>query len=155
MGIMTYLNITDDIAAGKSHYMAGVDRAKNMMNLVNNNSTGFTLTAVDEPFNGTSRSEQEAAAYSFVKVLAKNTKNICITNTHALLVTTLENDVDASAVNYKVYVNYNNDGTFTCPFKLVPGITMQNVAAAILRKEGYGDVFCDEMQNTLNARAQA
>jgi DNA mismatch repair ATPase MutS len=149
-GIMTYLNITDDIAAGESHYMAGVNRAKKLMARVAANTTGFTLTAVDEAFNGTSKSEQEAAAYTLTKVLAYNPRNICITNTHAMSVPTLEGDPEASTVNYKVTVDYHDDETFTCPYLLEPGVTNQNVAVAILKREGFGDSFVNEMNRVLN-----
>ncbi|KKP35854.1 MAG: hypothetical protein UR26_C0002G0154 [candidate division TM6 bacterium GW2011_GWF2_32_72] len=146
--IITYLNITDDIAAGNSYFKAGVIRARDLIETVENNTDGFTLTAADEVFGGTNNAEGQAAAKSLIQTLGENNNNICITNTHFPLITDLQKETGLFT-NYKVSVEYDQNGNIAYPYKLENGISHQKIALKILREEGFGDVFLDRAQNTL------
>lgn len=93
MQIMTCLNIIDDIAAGNSHFKAGVLRAQELVNMPKNlKENEFCLTAVDEIFNDTTYDEGEAAAYSLIDTLGRHPNNLCLTATHFPIITTLEEE---------------------------------------------------------------
>ncbi|KKP24404.1 MAG: hypothetical protein SZ59_C0002G0250 [candidate division TM6 bacterium GW2011_GWF2_28_16] len=162
--IMTYLNITDDIAAGNSHFKAGVIRARELITTVQESqalgNNQFSLTAVDEVFNGTTPVEGQAAAYSMIKLLGNYNQNICLTATHFPAVTGLENTEHDKFVNYKVsvlettfadVVASQQNWEIKYPYILEPGISHQNVAFKILKQQGFGDLFLNEAQNTLQA----
>ncbi|MFT6765744.1 MAG: DNA mismatch repair protein MutS [Alteromonas naphthalenivorans] len=148
--IMTYLNITDDIAAGNSHFKAGVLRARELIETAKKqNYNQFSFTAVDEVFNGTTFKEGQAAAYSLIEHLGSYTNNICVTVTHFPKITRLEERTDHFS-NYKVTVQKNNSGRIMYPYKLEPGISHQAIALDILKQEGFDDTFLNKAQEILN-----
>jgi DNA mismatch repair protein MutS len=140
--IITYLNITDDIAAGKSHFKAGACRARELIKTVQSVSQDeYTLTAVDEVFNGTTFYEGQAAAYALIEQLSTFPNNICVTITHFPKVPCLQQDYPARFANYKVTVSFGPDGSMNYPYKLEPGVSHQNIALEILKIEGFNDTF--------------
>ena len=148
--VTTYLNITDDIASGKSHFKAGVLRAREVQKMFNDlKPHEFGLTAIDEVFNGTTHAEGQAAAYSLIKLLGKNPLGMCITNTHFKIIPSHEQSTD-NFLNYKVSVIDRPGEKIQYPFKLERGVSDQNVAFKILREEGLGDEFLDEAQHALD-----
>lgn len=149
--IITYLNITDDIAAGNSLFKAGALRARELIATINNLKAGeYALTAVDEVFNGTTYKEGQAAAYTFIKLLGANKKTICLTPTHFHLVSNLEKET-AFFANYKVSVIEKPGKKITYPYILERGISDQIITFKILQEEGFGDEFLAEAQAIVNA----
>lgn len=148
--IITYLNITDDIAAGNSHFQAGVFRARTLIETINAlPSNHYMLCAIDEIFNGTTFKEGQAAAYSFIKALGDNPRGICITNTHFPLIPTLE-EQEKTFLNYKVSVIEEKGQRIKYPFKLERGISQQVVTLKILQEEGFDDAFLLQAYGILN-----
>ncbi len=145
--ITTYLNITDDIAAGKSHFRAGAARAKDLVNRVER-VKGFSLTAVDEVFNGTTFEEGQAAAYMLIEKLGSYSHNICITVTHFPEVPQLA-EKTGLFTNYKVSVNYHSDGSLSRTYTLEPGVSEQKIALHILKEEGFDDTFLKKARDFL------
>ncbi len=140
--IITYLNITDDIAAGKSHFKAGACRARELIKTVQSvNENDYTLTAVDEVFNGTTFYEGQAAAYALIEQLSTFPKNVCVTITHFPRVPCLEQDYPTRFANHKVTVSFGPDGSMNYPYKLERGVSQQNIALEILKIEGFNDTF--------------
>ena len=148
--IITYLNISDDLAAGNSRFVAEAKRARNLLDVLNkvNNSDKFSIMAADELFNGTTYKEGQAAAYSLIKQLGSSKNNICIACTHFPKLTELE-ERTAHFANYKVAVNYDDEGKINYPYTLTRGTTDQIVTFDILKEEGFGDTFLTEAKNML------
>ncbi len=147
--ICTYLNITDDIAAGKSHFRAGAARARELISYVEETAPkGFSLTAVDEVFNGTTFEEGQAAAYFLIEKLGSYKHNMCITVTHFPAVPLLAAKTGTFA-NYKVSVSYKPDGSLARSYKLEPGISEQKIALHILKEEGFDATFLQKAQQFL------
>ena len=151
--IMTYLNITDDIAAGNSHFKAGVLRAQKIVEMAKGLKAGeFAFVAVDEVFNGTTYKEGQAAAYSLIEYLGKHPQILCATATHFPLISRLEAETSGALFkNYKVSVLYDDKGHIVYPFKLEEGISHQNVALDILKEEGFEGDFLKRAHEVLNA----
>lgn len=148
--IMTYLNITDDIAAGNSHFKAGVLRAKELIEVVEKQTgNNFSFTAVDEVFNGTSSEEGQAAAYSLIDQLGNYPNNICATITHFPKVTLLEQHTE-NFTNYRVTVKKDASGKIVYPYKLEKGISNQSIALDILKQEGFSATFLNKARKILN-----
>ena len=147
--IRTYLNITDDIAAGNSHFKAGVLRAQEILKTVSNLQPGtFGLMAVDEVFNGTTHAEGQAAAFGLIEEFGKNPRAMCITNTHFNIIPKLA--LTKRFENYKVIVHELADGKLEYPFTLEPGVSDQVITLKILRNEGFGDGFLKRAQEVLD-----
>ena len=149
--IITYLNITDDIAAGNSHFKAGVLRARDVMDISEKlEENEFCLIGIDEVFNGTTHKEGQAAAYGLIKQLGSNRRNMCITNTHFELIPTLE-VTTGQFVNYKVSVIESSNAKIQYPFKLEQGVSNQIITLKILKEEGFSDMFLEEAQRVLDS----
>jgi DNA mismatch repair protein MutS len=89
--INTYINITDDIAAGKSLFMAEVDRAQKHINLLAGlQKDEFSFSIFDEPFSGTNPTEGAAAEYSVLEAIADYANTLNIVATHYPIVMLLE-----------------------------------------------------------------
>lgn len=147
--IITYLNITDDIAAGNSHFKAGVLRAKELIKTAEKQTgNDFSFTAVDEVFNGTSHEEGQAAAYSLIEQLGNYRNNMCVTITHFPKVSLLENRTN-NFTNYRVTVQKDSQGRISYPYRLEKGIINQSIAIDILKQEGFGDTFLKKAQQIL------
>jgi DNA mismatch repair protein MutS len=148
--ITTYLNITDDIAAGNSLFKAGVLRARELLERVDVvKGKGFALTAVDEVFNGTTCQEGQAAAYTLLKTLGDKPFGICVTATHFPFITHLERE-SGTFTNYKVSVAMNEKQNIQYPYKLEKGISDQVITFKILQEEGFSDNFLSEAQHILD-----
>ena len=150
--IMTYLNITDDIAVGNSHFKAGVLRASEIVAMTKKLQPGqYAFVALDEVFNGTTYKEGQAAAYSLIDYLGNHPQLLTVTATHFPAITDLEEKNKHLFKNFKVEVAYDNNGAMKYPFKLEPGISRQCIALDILRKEGYGEDFLVRAQEMIGA----
>lgn len=146
--IATYLNITDDLAAGKSLFKAQVSRAKELTHHVAKMPHGqYSFLAIDEMFNGTDVRVGQALSYSVIKELGKQSGNITILATHFPLLTELEAQGNFS--NYRVTAKIDDAGNVVYPFLLEPGISGQSVALDIVRQEGFSQEILDEAQSML------
>ncbi len=140
--INTSIDIADDIAAGKSLFMAEVDRAQNHINLLDGlQQDEFSFSIFDEPFSGTNPIEGAAAEYSVLEAMADYPNTLNIVATHYPIVMLLEKNVpEKGFVNYKVYITYQGQGAekrLNYTYKVVPGKSNQAIAIDILEEQGY------------------
>ena len=92
---------------------------------------------MDEIFNGTNPREGEAAAASIAYYLNHFPQSMCLIATHFPRLTLLPKLTNNRFKNYKVYVNFLQDGSFSYPYQFVPGVADQNIAIKILESEGF------------------
>lgn len=138
--INTYIDIADDIAAGKSLFMAEVDRAQKHINLLRSlKEHEFSFTISDEPFSGTNPIEGAAAEYSILESLADYTNSLSIVATHYPTVMLLEERTTGKGfANYKVYITRRGlERKLNYTYKIVPGKSNQAIAIDILEEQGY------------------
>ena len=138
--INTYMNVQDDVAAGKSLFMAEVDRAQKHLKILDSlKPNEFSFTIMDEMFSGTNPREGAAAVYSILEAMADYTNTFNIVATHYPLVMLLEkNAADKGFKNYKVYIKYKKgvDKKIQYTYKVVPGRSNQAIALQILKEQG-------------------
>ncbi len=138
--IITYLNITDDLAQGNSKFTAGVERALQVLGVAKqSNQQSFVLAAVDEALDGAAYEESQAAAYALFEAIGKCDHTMCLTTTHLPLVHELEKT--GAFVNYKVSVIFDECGKVCYPYKLERGRADQNIVFAVLREKGFDKEF--------------
>jgi DNA mismatch repair protein MutS len=138
--INTSIDITDDIAAGKSLFMAEVDRAQKHISLLSGlQQNEFSFSIFDEPFSGTNPTEGAAAEYSVLEAMADYTNTLNMVATHYPIVMLLEkNFPEKGFVNYKVYITYQGaKKKLNYTYKVVPGKSNQTIAIDILEEQGY------------------
>lgn len=152
--LSTYIHPTDDIAAGKSLYMAEVKRAQEHVNTLRNLSKDqFSFSIMDEIFSGTNPREGEAAAYSIAEYIANYENALNIVATHFPLLTQLETNVGDVFKNYKVTVDKEtrSNGKFKLVynFQVVPGISNQTIAIDILEEQGFDTTMLERAKDIL------
>lgn len=138
--INTYIDVTDDIAAGKSLFMAEVDRAqKHLRTLAELQQDEFSFTIFDEPFSGTNPTEGAAAEYSILESIADYTNTMNIVATHYPIVMLLEKNAPTKGfANYKVYITHEKgQKKINYTYKVMPGKSNQAIAIDILEEQGY------------------
>jgi DNA mismatch repair protein MutS len=138
--INTYIDIADDIAAGKSLFMAEVDRAQKHIKILKElQPNEFSFTIFDEPFSGTNPIEGAAAEYSILEAIADYTNSFTIVATHYPTVMLLEERAsDKGFANYKVYITRQpTTRKLNYTYKIVPGRSTQAIAIDILEEQGY------------------
>ena len=138
--INTSIDIADDIAAGKSLFMAEVERAQKHLHLLAGlHEREFSFSIFDEPFSGTNPTEGAAAEYSILESMADYTNTLNIVATHYPIVMLLEQNVPGKGfANYKVYITYKKgQKKLNYTYKVVPGKSNQAIAIDILEEQGY------------------
>lgn len=147
--IMTYLNIVDDISAGKSLFKAQVLRVQEILDFIKDMpARQKCFLVVDEMFNGTSPQEAQACAFGVAQELGAYSNNINIIATHYDALTSLEKVTDRYT-NYHVSVKKMSDGALVYPFIIEPGTTNQHIALDILRNEGFAGSIIDSATKIL------
>lgn len=149
--IATYLNIVDDIGQGNSLFKSEVLRTQSLIKSIESlNENQFSFLAIDEMFSGTSPDEGSAAAYGVAKYLGKIDNSICMVASHFKDLTALEDK--SNYVNYKVSVDFDEEGNVKFPFKLSSGISHQHIAFKILEAEGFDLQILDDAHNMLKRK---
>lgn len=138
--INTYIDIADDIAAGKSLFMSEVDRAQEHLKMLTKlKKNEFSFTIFDEPFSGTNPTEGAAAEYSILESMADYTNTLNIVATHYPIVMLLEKKAPGKGFrNYKVYIKRKKgQKKIGYTYKVIPGKSTQAIAIDILEEQGY------------------
>ena len=140
--IMTYMNIPDDIVAGKSHFRAEASRAYNLLRAAQcSNDSHFTFIILDEVFNGTTFDEAQAATYALLEAIVQNPYTTCIAVTHLPHIPAMAEKSGNFGV-YKVTSSIDADGKIHYSHKLTKGISKEpSIAFKILKQEGFDDKF--------------
>ncbi|MEX0849760.1 MAG: hypothetical protein WD055_06015 [Candidatus Dependentiae bacterium] len=145
----TYMNITDDIVAGKSLFKAEVARAHDLLEQIKDMPQHeFSFIVMDEIFSGTNPKEGQAAAYSVAKHIGDFDNVVCFIATHYDLLTQLEQF--GSFVNFHVSVQKQTRG-FHYPFKLKCGVSNQHIALDILQDDGFASDIVDTARTVIVA----
>ena len=128
-----------------------MDRTQTLLNSIQSLKPGeYSFVIMDEIFTGTNPKEGKAGAYGVARSIANYSSCICVVATHYKRLTDLEPATNGYFKNYKVYVNISDDGTVTCPYKVVPGISDQAIALLLLEKHGFDKEILDEAYKVLN-----
>lgn len=150
--IGTYINITDDVAAGNSLFKAQVNRTIYLIDYVKKlESDKFWFLAFDEPLNGTEASVAQAIFYCIMKDLGQYNNNLCLLSTHCAKLSELESEDNKRFVNYKVTAFVDAQGKVNCNYILERGVSHQNTAIAILRAQGFNNAILDDAHKMVSA----
>ena len=144
--LATYLNVTDDTAAGLSLFQAQVARAKKLVEMIDTlsaNKLGFVI--IDEIFTGTGSEKAASAAYKVAEHMAQMDSLCFILATHFIdEMAVLEPNTEGLCKNFKVDADKDVNGNIIFKYKLEEGISTQNIANEILNDEFENIDFCSD-----------
>jgi DNA mismatch repair ATPase MutS len=135
--VYTAMNLSDDIIAGDSFYMAEIKRLKRFLDSLADDS--YKMFFVDEILKGTNTRERIAAASAILRRFAGSNNFFCLA-TH---------DTELTSILKHYYANYHFEETTTeteiiYDYKLYDGVTPGSNAIALLRVMRYDSAIVDE-----------
>lgn len=137
--INSYIDVKDDVAAGKSAFIAEVDRSFYHYEILKNlKENEFSFSVFDEPFRGTNPMEGSSVEYSIFEQIGGFKNNLSILTTHYPIMTILEdNNFNLGFRNYKVYIKKDENDKILFTYKIIPGRSKQSIAIDLLYQTGY------------------
>lgn len=130
-GLLTTINLSDNLNKGYSHFYSEVLRVKHIANRINASENIFVV--FDELFRGTNVKDAFEASFSVINSLSKINKGIYFISTH--IIEAAEKLVDNPNIKFIYFdANMNND-TPNYTFKVKEGITDERLGLYILSKE--------------------
>lgn len=137
--IITNIRIEDNIEKGISLFMAETKRAKLLKDTVAAlKPDQFGLVIIDEMFRGTAPDQAALLAHHYAKDELGTMPNCMLLEaTHYPEMIKLESETHGLFSNYRVAIERNPDGSLYRTYQLQRGSTTQNVAADILREQGF------------------
>lgn len=133
--IGTYLNIIDDVAAGRSLFLMEVERSRQLLNIILSLEKGDSaFFIVDELYRGTGGKVAAVLGKAVVDYLGQQPGSMIVVATHYERMAELEKETDGRFKNYHV-------AALTHPiryqYQLLPGASTQNIAFDILDEAGF------------------
>jgi hypothetical protein len=135
--LISYMNVTDDTAAGLSLFQSQVMRAKKLVTTVDSLAPElFAFIVIDEIFTGTGAEKAARAAYTIAEHLAQSGSVCFVLATHFVQeLAKLEQNTNGLCKNFKIDAEKGADGQIIFRHKLEEGVSTQNIANEILNEE--------------------
>lgn len=137
-GIVTNMHVEDNLLKGESYFFAEVQRMKNTALRLRNNSAHLVL--MDELFKGTNVHDAYECTKAVIEGLAgrKNQLMVLSTHLHEIAAYFKENP----ALQFARFITEQGaDGSFSFPYKLLPGVSSDRIGYKILQREGVLDLL--------------
>ncbi len=130
-GLLTTINLADNINKGYSHYYSEVLRLKHVAEKIN--SSGNLFVVFDELFRGTNVKDAYEASYSVIEALSKISKGFYFISTH--IVEAAEKLKNNPMIKFQYFeANMVNDKP-NYTYLVKQGITEERLGLYILKKE--------------------
>ena len=131
-GMLSNINIMDDISKGESYFYNEVQRIKSTINKINNGKKWLIL--IDELFKGTNVEDAMICSKTVIEGLIKIPQSLFILSTHLY-------EISASLNHHSnitfCYFETNVDGdAFSFNYQLKSGVSNDRLGYLILKKEG-------------------
>lgn len=130
-GLLTTINLPDNLNKGYSHFYNEVLRVKEIAERVN--ISGNIFVVFDELFRGTNVKDAFEASFSVINSLSKLNKGIYLISTHIIEAAEKLKDNPKVMFQYFEANIYNNTPNYT--YKVKKGITAERLGIYILNKE--------------------
>ena len=136
-GIVTTINLPDNIQNGQSHYYSEVKRLKETaLNIL---GTGKLFIIFDELFRGASPKDAYEASLLIITSLSKITNCIFIISTH--IVELADELRQLQNISFKCFDNgFDGDRPYFT-FKLLDGVSTERLGMFILKNEGVVEIL--------------
>jgi len=127
-GLISTINLSDNINLGYSHYFAEVNRVKETALSLGSNKN--LVVIFDELFRGTNVKDAHDASLGIISALAKIKQHLFFISTHIIEVA--EELSNSNSISFNCFESEYIDGQPIYDFKLKEGITKERVGMKIL-----------------------
>jgi DNA mismatch repair protein MutS len=131
-GLLSNINITDNLAKGESFFYNEVQRIKSTITKINDGRKWLVL--IDELFKGTNVDDAMKCSKIVIDGLSKISSSIIILSTHLYELNESLRPIPGIQFNY--FATHVIDDEFSFSYQLQPGVSNDRLGYLILKKEG-------------------
>ncbi|MFW6275085.1 MAG: MutS-related protein [bacterium] len=135
-GMLTTINLTDNVSLGLSHFYAEVQRVKFMAD--NMRSYKNLLIICDELFRGTNVKDAYDATLFILKLLVKIKSNMFFISSHIIEVA---DELVASEVDFRCFSSDLKNKNFERDFKINEGVSKERTGFEIVKNEQIKEIL--------------
>jgi DNA mismatch repair ATPase MutS len=136
-GILSNINVADNIVKGESYFYNEVKRIKNTIEKINDGKNWLIL--IDELFKGTNVEDAMKCSIAVIEGLRKIKPSLFILSTHLYEIG--DNLKQYSNIQFKYFETNINDGELVFNYQLKEGISDDRLGYLILKREGVVDLL--------------
>ena len=136
-GMLTNINVSDNIAKGESYFFNEVQRIKNTIYKINDGRKWLVL--IDELFKGTNVQDAMKCSLTVIKGLIKIKNSLFILSTHLYEIG--EELKEFSNIGFKYFETNVNEDQLEFSYQLKDGISNDRIGYVILRREKVVDML--------------
>ena len=130
-GLLTNINVSDNISKGESYFFNEVQRIKSTIYKINDGKKWLVL--IDELFKGTNVQDAMKCSLTVIRGLIKIKNSLFILSTHLYEIG--EELKDVSTISFKFFETTVTDDQLEFSFQLKEGISNDRIGYVILRRE--------------------
>jgi DNA mismatch repair protein MutS len=131
-GLITTINLSDNLQHGNSHFFTEVSRVKHVAEKMNESQNMVVI--FDELFRGTNVKDAFDASLSIISAFSKLRKSFFIISTH--IVEVANELIAIENINFKFMETHFDNGLPKYSYKLQDGITEERLGMWIVKNEG-------------------
>ena len=136
-GLLSNINVVDNIAKGESFFFNEVQRIKNTIEKINNGKKWLVL--IDELFKGTNVQDAMKCSTTVIKGLIKIRNSLFILSTHLYEIG--EELKDHSNISFRYFETIVKDDQLEFTYQLREGISNDRIGYVILKREKVVDML--------------
>jgi len=136
-GLLSNINVMDNIMKGESYFYNEVKRIKNTIEKINDGKNWLIL--IDELFKGTNVEDAMKCSTAVIEGLRKIKPSLFILSTHLYEIG--DHLKQFPSIQFKYFETSVNDGELVFSYQLKEGISNDRLGYLILQKEGVVDLL--------------
>ncbi|HRP90663.1 MAG TPA: DNA mismatch repair protein MutS [Edaphocola sp.] len=137
-GIVSNMQIEDDIFKGESYFYAEVQRVKQTALKIKDSSRYLVL--MDELFKGTNVHDAYECSKAVIQLLARHQNSLMALSTH--LYELYEELKTESRITFKyLFTQIDKEGKYTFTYQLKEGVSNDKIGFLVLKQEGVLDIL--------------
>lgn len=137
-GIVTNMHVEDNLLKGESYFFAEVQRMKNTALRLRDARPHLVL--MDELFKGTNVHDAYECTKAVIEGLAGRRAQLMVLSTHLHEIAAFFKD--NHALQFARFITEQApDGSFSFPYRLLPGVSSDRIGYKILQREGVLDLL--------------
>ena len=136
-GLITTINLSDNIQQGNSHFYTEVSRVKNVAQQITRSQN--IVVIFDELFRGTNVKDAFDASLSIISAFSKLRKSFFVISTHIIEVA--NELLSVNNINFKFMETTFNNDMLQYSYKLQDGITEERLGMWIVQNEGIVEII--------------
>ena len=136
-GLLSNINVMDNIIKGESYFYNEVKRIKNTIEKINDGKNWLIL--IDELFKGTNVEDAMKCSTAVIEGLRKIKPSLFILSTHLYEIG--DNLKQYANIQFKYFETSINDGELVFNYQLKEGISDDRLGYLILKREGVVDLL--------------